>query len=59
MDDEDARIRELKTMLSRSLAQHGIKVDAWRLESDLYVAGPLSKFWKWAQDWRSEIEELG
>lgn len=33
--------------------------NAFPCGEDVHVSGLLSEIWEWAQDWRSEIEELG
>ena len=62
-DEEEGRqdrIHEIKFTLGPQLNQlPGVACDPWRLRDDLYVVGPLSKIIEWAQDYRSEIEELG
>jgi len=62
-DEEEGRaerLHELKRDLSASLNSFGsITALPWELEGDIEVHGPLSEIIEWAQDWRSEIEELG
>lgn len=58
---EDAvRIREVKADLATSLeSETNVKASTREHAKDLHVSGPLSEIWEWAQQWRSEIEELG
>lgn len=61
-DDEGRsdRIHDLKMQMGAELnALTGVGCDPWRYADDLYVVGPLTAIIAWAQDWRSEIEELG
>lgn len=60
-DEEDAyweRVAELKEGLAESLRAAGIAAHPWELEGDILVEGGLVAIIEWAQDWRSEIEEL-
>lgn len=64
MNDEEReraeRIAEVKRDLAQSfeLSVSG-EADYSQMENDVWVEGPLSEIFEWAQDWRSEIEELG
>lgn len=53
------RIHDLKKTLSKSLEERtSTNAYPWQAEDDIYVEGYLSEIIEWAQDWRSEIEEL-
>lgn len=59
-EEEAERISELKGELAESLnAIRSVSAHPYMLERDIFVHGPLSVLIEWAQDWRSEIEELG
>jgi len=59
-EEREDRIHDLKLQMGAELnALNGVACDPWRLREDLHVTGPLSVIIEWAQDWRSEIEELG
>lgn len=52
------RIDEVTKALSDSI-EATTGVNAFPCGEDVHVSGLLSEIWEWAQDWRSEIEELG
>lgn len=52
------RRHEVKKELAEALRAAGIENAPWQLENDVWVTGGLQEIMDFAQEWRSEIEEL-